>query len=122
MKDFFTANWLVILLSVLFVGYDIYLIVTKQWVKLREQAYALMLQAERIFADGEGKQKFEVVFERFYFDLIPAWLRLFVSPRSIREKLQEWYTLAKDYLDNGVIDGSLPSKPPDTRLIKKMEQ
>lgn len=117
MKVFFTENWLVILLLVLFVGYDIYLIVTKQWTKLREQAYALMLQAERIFADGEGKQKFDAVFEKLYFDLVPAWLRLFVSPRSIREKLQEWYTLAKDYLDNGVVDGSQLLKPPDT-IIK----
>jgi len=100
------ANWLVILLLMLFVGYDIYLVITKQWTKLREQAYALMLAAERIFADGEGQKKFEAVFEKLYFDLVPAWLRLFVSPRSIREKLQEWYTLAKDYLDNGKVDNS----------------
>jgi len=100
------ANWLVILLLMLFVGYDIYLVITKQWTKLREQAYALMLAAERIFADGEGQKKFEAVFEKLYFDLVPAWLRLFVSPRSIREKLQKWYTLAKDYLDNGKVDNS----------------
>ena len=118
MKEFLSANWLIILLAVLFVGYDIYLIVTKQWTKLREQAYGLMLQAERIFADNEGQKKFDAVFERLYFDLVPAWLRLFVSPRSIREKLQEWYILAKDYLDNGVVDGSLPT-PPATRLIKE---
>jgi hypothetical protein len=69
-----------------------------------------MLQAERIFSDGEGKKKFDAVFEKLYNDLVPAWMHLFVSQDDIRRKLQEWYDLAKDYLDNGVIDGSL-TKP-----------
>ena len=106
MKEFLAGNWFVLLLGVLFLAGIIYLAITKQWVKLRGLAYALMLQAERIFSSGEGKQKFDAVFEKLYFDLIPAWLRLFVSPRSIREKLQEWYILAKDYLDNGIVDNS----------------
>jgi hypothetical protein len=104
MKEFLIANWLVLLVALLFIGYIMYLIITKQWTKLREQAYALMLQAERIFADGEGKKKFDAVFDKLYYGLIPTWLRLFISPESIRAKLQEWYNLAKDYLDNGVID------------------
>jgi hypothetical protein len=106
MKEFLMENWFVLLLAIAFLAFEIYLIITKQWTRIREQAYALMLQAERIFADNEGKKKFEAVFERLYFDLIPPWLRLFVSQESIREKLQEWYTLAKDYLDNGKLDGS----------------
>lgn len=106
MKEFFMTNWFIVLLLVAFVGFDIYLAITKQWGKLREQAYALMLQAERVFADGEGKKKFDAVFDKLYFNLIPAWLRRFVSPESIREKLQKWYTLAKDYLDDGTINNS----------------
>lgn len=108
MKEFLSANWLVLLLIVLFIGYYIYLIVTKQWTKLREQAYALMLSAERVFADGEGRKKFDAVFEQLYYDLIPPWLRMFVTQEGIREKLQEWYDLAKDYLDDGAVD-----RPPD---------
>ncbi|NJD02040.1 MAG: hypothetical protein FIA99_05470 [Ruminiclostridium sp.] len=107
MKEFLSANWFVLLLAVLFLGFDIYLIITKQWTKLRQQAYALMLTAERVFDDSEGARKFEEVFEQLYYNLIPAWARLFVSPESIREKLQEWYTLAKDYLDNGKVDRNL---------------
>jgi len=104
MKDFLMGNWFVLLLGVLFLGAIVYLAITKQWAKLRGIAYALMLQAERVFSDGEGKQKFEAVFEQLYNNLIPPWLRVFVTPEEIREKLQEWYDLAKDYLDNGVID------------------
>ena len=107
MKEFLMGNWLVVLLLVLFVGYTIYLVGTRQWVKLRSMAYALMLQAERIFSDGEGKKKFDAVFEKVYFDLIPAWLRLFISPTAIRTKLQEWYTLAKNELAKGIIDTQL---------------
>jgi hypothetical protein len=106
MKEFFTENWFVIAVLLVLFAFDIYLAVTKQWIKLREQAYALMLQAERIFSTGEGRKKFEAVFTTLYYDLIPAWLRLFISPDTIKEKLQEWYDLAKDYLDNGKIDNS----------------
>lgn len=107
MKEFLAGNWFVLLLGVLLLGFIVYLVITRQWEKLRGIAYALMLQAERIFSDGEGKKKFEAVFEKLYYDLIPAWLRLFVAPEGIREKLQEWYDIAKDYLDDGKIDKSL---------------
>jgi hypothetical protein len=113
MKEFFMENWFVVILGIIFLGFIVYLAITKQWEKLRGIAYALMLQAERVFGSGEGKKKFEAVFEKLYFDLVPAWLRLFIPPEGIREKLQEWYDLAKDYLDNGVVDGSQP-KPPNT--------
>lgn len=103
MKEFLAGNWFALLLGALFLAGIIYLAITKQWEKLRGIAYALMLQAERVFSDGEGRKKFEAVFQRLYYNLIPPWLRLFVTPEGIREKLQKWYDLAKDYLDDGVI-------------------
>ena len=106
MKEILIGNWFIVLFLVMILAYDIYLVITKQWTKLREQAYALMLSAERVFGDGEGKKKFEAVFQRLYYNLIPPWLRLFVPPESIRDKLQEWYNLAKDYLDDGQVNGS----------------
>ena len=106
MKEFITQNWLVLLMAVIFLGYIIYLTISRQWTRLRELAYALMLQAERIFSEGEGKEKFLAVYERLYIHLIPDWMRLFVTPTDMRRKLQEWYDLAKDYLDNGTIDNS----------------
>jgi hypothetical protein len=104
MKEILAGNWFVLLLGILFLAGIIYLAITKQWEKLRGIAYAIMLQAERVFAEGEGKLKFEAVFNKLYYDLIPPWLRVFVPPEIIREKLQEWYDLAKDYLDDGVIN------------------
>jgi hypothetical protein len=85
MKEFLQANWLVLIALVLFVAFDIYLVVTKQWGKLRAQAYALMLTAERVFGEGEGKKKFDAVFEKIYFYIIPSWLRLFVSPIGMQK-------------------------------------
>jgi hypothetical protein len=111
MKDFLMANWFVLLFALAFVGYGIFLIITKQWTKLRMQAYGLMLAAERIFADNEGRKKFAAVFEKLYFNLIPPWFRLFVSPDSVKAKLQEWYNIAKDYLDDGNINDSISEKP-----------
>lgn len=104
MEKFFMENWFALLLGVLFLGSIIYLVITKQWAKLRGIAYALMLQAERVFSDGEGKLRFEAVFDQLYNHLMPLWFRLFVPPNELRRMLQEWYDLAKDYLDDGVIN------------------
>lgn len=100
MKELLIQNWFVVFLTVVFFGYLIYLIIAKQWTKLRELAYALMLGAERLYADNEGKKKFEFVFEKLYYSLIPHWLRIFLTQELIKKKLQEWYDQAKDYLDN----------------------
>ena len=105
MRDFMIHNWFLLLIAIILVAYEVYLVITKQWTKLRMQAYALMLTAERIFGAGQGKEKFEAVFRELYNNLIPSWLRLFITPEGIREKLQEWYDLAKDYLSDGVVDG-----------------
>ena len=86
MKEFLSTNWLFIIVVLVFVAFEIYLVVDHRWADLRTHAYGLMLSAERLFASGEGKKKFEAVYERIYFDLIPVWLRLFVPPESIREK------------------------------------
>jgi hypothetical protein len=106
-KDILMQNWFVILIAATFVAYVIHLILTKQWTKLREQAYALMLSAERLYGDDAGKEKFEAVFQSLYFTLIPAWLRPFVTEDAMRKKLQEWYELAKDFLDDGEINESI---------------
>ena len=96
-------NLITLLVALLIVGYALYLTLMKKWVELREFAYALMLQAERLYKDYQGKEKFEEVFRQVY-DLIPEWLQKFIPPESIREKLQEWYDIAKDYLDDGLIN------------------
>jgi len=109
MEEFIAENWFILLLGVLFLGEIIFLAVTKQWTNLRSIAYALMLQAERVFSAGEGKKKFEIVFDRLYNYLLPVWFRIFISPDEMRRILQGWYELAKDYLDDGEINNSLSS-------------
>lgn len=96
-------NLIALIVVLLIVGYALYLTLMKKWVELREFAYALMLSAERLYKDYQGQEKFELVFKQVY-DLIPVWLQRFVPPESLREKLQEWYDIAKDYLDDGIID------------------
>lgn len=106
MKDILIQNWFVILVAAAFVAYVIHLILTKQWTKLRMQAYALMLSAEKLYANDAGKEKFEAVFQKLYFALIPVWLRAFITQETFRKKLQEWYNLAKDALDDGKVNDS----------------
>lgn len=104
--NFLQNNWISILVVLALLLYIALLICKKKWVHLRELAYKIMLAAEKTFGQGEGKKKFEIVFERVYA-LIPAWLRLFIPPERLREKLQEWYILAKDYLDDGTVNNSV---------------
>ena len=92
-----------LIIVLLIIGYAFYLTLMKRWVNLREFAYALMLSAERLYAENQGTEKFESVFREVY-NLIPVWLQKLIPPESIREKLQEWYDLAKDYLDDGFIN------------------
>lgn len=98
-------NLITLFIILIIAGYIIYLAIMKKWKELREFAYAMMLSAERLYRDYQGKEKFEAVFRQVY-DLIPVWLQRFIPPESIKEKLQEWYDIAKDYLDDGFINNS----------------
>ncbi|MCX7771721.1 MAG: hypothetical protein N2376_01235 [Clostridia bacterium] len=77
--------------------YTVYLVVTRQWDKLKKLAYALMLSAERFYADEDGQKKFNDVFREVYYS-IPKWLRRFISAEELKKKLQEWYDQAKNSL------------------------
>jgi hypothetical protein len=107
MKEFIMENWLTIIILLAALAYITVLVVKGKWEDLRKLAYAAMMSAERLFADGQGKEKMEAVFQQVY-DMIPAWLQRFIPPESIKEKLQEWYDLAKDWLIDGVIDNKYP--------------
>ncbi|RCX09287.1 hypothetical protein DFR58_1371 [Anaerobacterium chartisolvens] len=106
MKDFFVQNWITIVIIAGMAAFIIYLAATRQWGRLREYAYALMLTAERIYVQSDGEKKFEAVFQRVYPSM-PLWAKLFISSDAVRQKLQKWYDCAKDYLDDGKINNSL---------------
>ena len=108
-KNLLISNLPTIIILVIFAAYILYHIVTKQWTELRSVAYKIMLAAEKTFSSGQGKEKFDFVFNQVY-NLLPAWLKLFIPPDTLRLKLQGWYSKIIDYLDNGKIDSSV--QPP----------
>lgn len=106
MKDFIAQNYASIVIILAFIVVVAVLIIQKKWGALRELAYKIMLAAEMAFSSGEGKKKFETVFMTVY-NLIPAWFKIFVPEDLLRRKLQEWFDLAKDWADDGSVNGSV---------------
>lgn len=88
-----------------------YLVVTKQWTQIRQLAYQLMLRAEKVFTGINGPEKFAVVLTELY-DRIPPWLKLFITRRDLEVMMQRWYDAAKDWLDDGTINGSTTASAP----------
>ena len=75
----------------------VYALITRRWMVLRSAALSLMLSAEKLMATEEGKKKMDAVY-RDIWRQVPAWLGVFVTEETLREKLQEWYDHAKDML------------------------
>ncbi len=117
MKEFLINNWATILLVVAVFFYVFYLAWNKRWDELRKFAYTLILQAEKNIAGSKrGQERFNLVLGQLY-NLIPGWLKFFISEKSMREKLQSWFDEVKDYLDDGKLNKSTQQpKPPDTIL------
>jgi hypothetical protein len=117
MKEYLISNWIIILIGLGFLGYIVYLIVKRRWAKLRSIAYKLIRQAEvTIIGTKKGRDRFDQVITQLY-SIIPIWIRIFISRSFLEEKLQEWYNVIKDSLDDGKINNSTkPPKPPDTIL------
>ncbi|NLP00238.1 MAG: hypothetical protein GX386_08105 [Clostridiaceae bacterium] len=103
--DFISENWLVLLALAGVAAYIIYLTITRQWVKVREFAYQTMLLAERTFSDQDGTLKFDFVV-RIVYKYLPSWFKMFFTEEHLRRLVQEWYDLAKDFLDDGKINSS----------------
>ena len=95
-------------------AYIVYLIVKHRWTKLRELSYKLVRQAEQsIVGTKRGKERFTIVLDQLY-NMIPVWMRFFIPQSLLKKKLQEWFDLVKDSLDDGEINNSIqPQKPPD---------
>lgn len=75
----------------------VYAIVTRQWSILRTAALGFMIDAERLIATVDGKAKMDMVFAAAW-QQIPKWIKMFVTEETLREKLQEWYNIAKNSL------------------------
>lgn len=91
-------DWITVLIVSIIIFILGFMVYTKQWDRLKEIALTLMLQAERYYDNSQGKQKFDEVFNRLYYDHMPDWLKIFVSQEYIINMIQYWYDEAKSYL------------------------
>jgi len=107
MIDFILSNFQAVaglILAIILVGYAIF---TRQWNLVQLAAYKFMLSAERLMATEQGKVKMKFVFNAMW-EQLPRWLKTFVTEETLKDKLQEWYELAKDYMADGTINKSTP--------------
>lgn len=104
--EFLMQNWLSVLIFIFILSYIAYLSVTRQWGRVREFAYQVMLLAERTFSDNDGQIKFDFVV-RIVYKNMPAWLRLFLKEENMKKRIQGWYEIAKDFLDDGMVNHSV---------------
>lgn len=110
MVEFLKSYWLVILVAIIACIYILYLIANKRWNKLRMIANKLMLQAEQtIIGTNKGRERFDQVLTQVYL-LIPIWIRVFLPKSAFEKKLQQWFELIKDSLDDGKINNSIEKK------------
>jgi len=92
---------------------------TGQWNKVRYMAYMLMLSAERVMNDEEGKAKMDTVCLALY-SVLPWYIRKFIgSYLQFRELLDKWYDKSKDWLDDGAFNGSINKILKDTAPANK---
>ena len=77
---------------------------------IRETCYWIFLKAEDIYGAKKGEEKIAYACEKAY-ELFPAWLKVLVDKETLNCLVQNWFDestqLAKDYLDNGIIDNSV---------------
>lgn len=107
MKGFLISNWVTILIVLAITGYIAYLIMRKQYDRLRAEAYSFMLKAEFLMTGTKrGQERFEYVFQKVY-SLLPFWAQFWYTPGELKEKLQEWFNIAKDKLDDNIINNSV---------------
>lgn len=83
------------------------------WQKVKAMAYKGMLQAKTLAKDlvlKSGQEQENWVVETIW-PLLPAPIRLFISKTVFREIIKKLYRTAKDYLDDGQLNGSIPPTP-----------
>lgn len=108
MTDFILSNFEAVSGAILAVGLIIYALITRQWSVLQVAAYRLMLDAERLMSTAEGKAKMDAVYAAVW-QRVPKWLKRFVTEKTLREKLQDWYNIAKNSLGGDTDDSTTSS-------------
>lgn len=73
--------------------------------KVRGYVYKLFIKAEHEFEHGDNEQKFEYVIQ-LARSAIPMPFSLFITESLLRKVIQAWFSLCKDLLDDGTINGT----------------
>ncbi len=106
MREFILNYWFIIVVGMGLIGYIVYFALKHRWADLRELAYKFIHQAEQAITGTKmGQERFNYVLAQL-FNMIPTWLRFFIPRSLLEQKLQEWFDLIKDSLDDGKINGT----------------
>ena len=73
--------------------------------KVRKTVYNAFILAENSFRHGENQEKFEYVVNAAK-KAIPTPYNLFITEAALRKVIQLWFTLCKDLLDDGRMNGT----------------
>jgi hypothetical protein len=79
-----------------------------EWQKAKSTLYALMFQAKRMAKDAilkSGQEQEEWVVKKA-LQFLPASFKLFVSEDTVRKIIIWLFNKGKDYLDDGLLNGS----------------
>jgi hypothetical protein len=78
------------------------------WKNFKIKAYQLMLDAKSLAKDQvlkTGQEQEDWVVEKLYA-IMPAKFKLFISEDLLRKIVYKAYHIAKDYLDDGKLNGT----------------
>jgi hypothetical protein len=107
MKAVFTFLWEYRFFIILALAVVLYAIT--QWKEFKSRAYALMLQAKRLAKDAilkSGDEQVEWIIKRAY-QFLPKSIMAFISEDRLRKIIKWLYDKAKDWIDDGRINGSI---------------
>jgi len=79
------------------------------WQRAKVIIYNGMLKAKSLAKDAilnSGQEQEDWVVERIY-PLIPATVRVFVTREMFRKIVQKLYSVGKDWIDDGALNGSV---------------
>ena len=113
MKEWLWDFWYIIVILLAVLIYCLF-----NWQKVKAMAYKGMLQAKSLAKDlvlNSGKEQEDWVVETIW-PLLPAPVRLFISKELFRTIVQKLYKTAKDFIDDGIINGSIGSGPEDKTI------
>lgn len=74
--------------------------------QIRQDVYALFVEAERLFTEsGAGQEKLNYVVEKAR-ELLPKYIQVLISKEKLEQIIQFWFDEAKDFLDDGKMNDS----------------